>query len=143
MIHAYFHYRSIDAYGDSVKEEALANELGFLKPYDPNAPNSTYGNQHEQMAATYVSIIATALKEYKLISDTDLTEIRNLYPNLDINTYYTALAWAGLTDDVNGYITKSWKDFETNNATTAQMYKVIITSELYGTSLAASKDKCQ
>ncbi|MCB0714492.1 MAG: hypothetical protein KDC06_00625 [Chitinophagaceae bacterium] len=143
MIHAYFFYRSFEANGDSVKEENLANELGFLKPYDPNAPNSTYGNQHEQMAASFVTQIANALKEYKLISDSDLTNIRSLYPNLDIDTYYTALAWAGLTGDINSYITKSWKDFEATDSATAQMYKVIITAELNATPLAASKDKCQ
>ena len=116
--------------------------LPQLKPYDPNASPSTYGNQHEQMATNFIDKMAAALKEYKLISDNDLQQMRAIYPNLDIDTYYKAMAWAGLTGDVNGDITKAWEIFQTNNPTEAQMYRVIIAAEENATNLAPSQEKC-
>lgn len=142
MIHAYFYYRSIEANGDSLKEQILANELGFLKPYNPNLPPSTFGNQHEQMAASYIQEISNSLKEYKLISNSDLHEIQNIFPSITTETYYQALAWAGLNGDINGFITKAWEVFESNNPSTAQMYSVIISAEENATNLAASHEKC-
>jgi hypothetical protein len=145
MIHSYFAYRSIDAAGDLAKEEALAQELGFLKPYDPNASAVTFGNQHEQMAANFIEKIVSALKEYKLITDQDLQNIRNHFSSqtIDIDTYYRAMAWGGLTMHGNGYITKAWETFKTNNLSIAQMYETIISAEQNATPLSASQEKCQ
>lgn len=142
MIHAYFHYRSIEANGDPVKEQQLSEELGFLKPYDPNASESTYGSAHEQMAATFIDKIAAALKEYKLITPQDLQQIQAYYPTVDVDTYYKAMAWAGLAGSVNGSVTKAWQTLETNNPAQAQMYSLIISAEENAGPLAACKEKC-
>ncbi len=142
MVHAYFIAHSTVAFGDPVKEQQLAEELGFLKPYDPNAPSATYGNQHEQMANSFIQKMAAALKEYKLITDQDLTNMRQRYPNLTIDEYYEAMAWAGLNGTTNGSITKAWETFQQSNLTKAQMFNEIIQAEENANYYSASKEKC-
>lgn len=148
LIHAYFFYRQSDAFGDTQKEQQLADDLGFLKPFDPNANPAIYGanSQHEQMATSYINRIVEALKEFHLISDEDLNNLRSVYPNLTIEDYYTAMAWGGLTEkSINGTTvpeTKAWETFKLNNPQKAAMYLFIISSEDFGTPDAPSKIKC-
>ena len=142
MIHAYFSYRSIDANGDPVKEAKLAHELGFLEPYDPNADTSRYGDQHEQMASKYIQEMVVALKEYKFISEQDLTDMRSRFPNLTLDEYYEAMAWSGLNEDDKGSITKAWDTFKKKDPNKAFMYNEIIQEEQIGGSKNASKEKC-
>lgn len=146
LIHSYFFYRQTDANGDLIKTMQLTKDLGFLKPFDPNANPSIYGSasQHEQMAANYVTEIANSLKEYRLITDADLSAIKTIYPTITVNDYYEALAWGGLTTSPNGIaITKAWENFSNNNAQKASNYQIVISAEENGTNLAPSQTKCQ
>lgn len=138
LIHAYFFYRQNDAFGDYEKEQLLNSELGFLKTFDPNADPAVYGsnNQHEQMAVSFVNKIALMLKEFYLINDTDLAEMRNIYPRLTIDEYYKAMAWGGLTE------TNAWQTFKNTYPQKEPMYLFILSSEDYGTSAVPSKIKC-
>jgi hypothetical protein len=124
MIHAYFHYRSIDAANDPFKQQLLAEELGFLKPYNPNANIAEYGNQHEQMAANFIHQMKTALQEYKFINDSDLSNIRNIFTNLSTDEFYEAMAWAGLQG------TKAWQTLQEKDPAKTHKILFIIQAEL-------------
>lgn len=143
MIHTYFSYRQTDAYGDPVKTQLLEQQLSFLKPYDPNG-SSAVSSQHEQMAASYTDQIAEALRQYRLLAESDLNIWRSQYPGITVNDYYKALAWGGLTKDPSGnFVTLGWKSFEQNHPDQALMYRKINVAEQNGTEDASSKQKCQ
>lgn len=145
LIHAYFMYRMVDANGNAAKEEQFERELGFLKPYDPNAPGSTFDpyGQHEQMANSYVNKIMKGLKAYQVISPSDLDSMKVVYPNITVDEYYEGMAWAGLTEDFSGNaITKAWKLLKDADPAKAAKYATIIAAEQYGTELSAGKTKC-
>lgn len=143
MIHSYFFYRSNDANGDPIKTQKLAADLGFLKPWDPSSPASNYGNQHEQMATTYIQKIVAALKEYKLITDQDLDPLRNTYfPGATLEDFYTAMAWEGLTTANGNDITMAWHTFKEQKPIIAVQYSNIMNFERLTTTVAPSKEKC-
>lgn len=147
MIHGYFYYRSIDAFGDPIKTQELSIELGFLQPYNPNNPPSNSEIfQHQQMAQTYVEKIVLALKEYKLITDQDLNTLRNTYyPAATIDDFYKAMAWSGLyytNDSSSPTETNAWHEFKEQDPNKAEHYLQIMTFETLGTSAAPSHEKC-
>jgi len=150
MIHGYFYYRSIDAFGDPVKTQKLKEELGFLETYDPNKPpTNSEALQHQQMAQTYIDKIVLALKEYKLITDQDLNDLRNTlnYPNITVDDFYKAMAWSGLyyQDKKSASPdneTQGWHIFKKQNPTLASQYLNIMTMERVATWVAPSHEKC-
>jgi hypothetical protein len=68
--------------------------------------------------------------------------MRQRYPNLTIDEYYEAMAWAGLNGTTNGSITKAWETFQQSNLTKAQMFNEIIQAEENANYYSASKEKC-
>lgn len=141
MLHAYFFYRCADAAGDPFKEQLLATELPYLKPFRLNKPYVA-GNHHEQMARNYIGKMAAALKEYEMISSESLQPLMQYSRRLEIDDYYKAVAWGGLGGSVNGDITRAWTDFKKANPKTAQAYEIIVSAEHNCTVLSASKCKC-
>lgn len=145
LLHAYFEYRITEAWGDPLKEQKLKDELEFLKAYNPNSPPSvTAQQQHEQIAHSYINKLVSALKQYHLISDNDLIQIRQNYPTLTVDQVYESIAWGGLMESsVNGSdITNAWNIFKTNNPAKADLYRIISSYEGIGADLAPSKIKC-
>jgi hypothetical protein len=95
------------------------------------------------MAATYIQKISLALKEYKLINDQDLDELRNTYyPDVTIDDFYSAMAWAGLTTNGSGNETTAWHAFKVDNPSKATKYLQIITFERIASAVAPSHEKC-
>lgn len=146
MIHAYFNYRSIDAYGDAIKTQKLNDELGFLKPWDPNnSPTDLQIAQHQQMAQTYIDKMVMALKEYKLITDQDLDSYRNTYnePGITVDDFYKAMAWSGLYyTEQGGSETEGWHIFKEQNPSLVKPYQELMTFERLGTTWTPSHEKC-
>lgn len=142
MLHAYFFYRCVDAAGDPVKEQHLAIDLPFLKPFYLYKQRYVQGNHHEQMAQNYIDKMAAALKEYQLITEESLQPMQLYSRRLGVDDYYKALAWGGLASSVNGDITSAWTAFKASHAKTAQAYEIIMSAEHNCTVLSASKNRC-
>lgn len=142
MLHAYFFYRCVDAAGDPVKEQHLAIDLPFLKPFYLYKQRYVPGNHHEQMAQHYIDKMAAALKEYQLITEESLQPLQLYSRRLGVDDYYKALAWGGLASSVKGDITTAWTAFKTSRPKTAQLYEIIMSAEHNCTVLSASKNRC-
>ncbi len=138
-LHAYLYYRQLQAINNLALTDSLQKEFGFLEPY--NVLNNYGSAHHEQMAVSYVTHLANALKEmYPLtlanIPPTTLSIFQSFYPQFTIDDYYKAVAWGGLIKDENNNKYKGWSSFETNNPSLAQLTTIIITAENGATSLS-------
>jgi hypothetical protein len=138
-LHAYLYYRQLQAINNVALTDSLQKEFGFLEPY--NTLNIYGAAHHEQMALTYVTQLANALKEMYPLTIADIpASTLNLfqlyYPQVTIDDYYKAIAWGGLIKDENNNKYKGWSSFEANNPSLAQLTTIIITAENGATSLS-------
>lgn len=141
LLHAYFFYRSAEAWGNPLKEQQLAADFPLLKSfqlYKRYVP----GNHHEQMAQRYIDKMARALREFQLVSEQSLLPLQPYARRLELDDYYKAIAWAGLAGSIKGDITKAWTDFKAKHQKTAEAYEIIIAAEHNCTVLSATKNKC-